>query len=108
MSTDPSLTELCAPLFFGWQRASGDPDYDLIRWLFEGAPAGIDKQPGSAGIFPPSAEPPSREFELSLATGDTDYNYISMDDSPYTAEVLGDLVKSGYVVKCRNLVEARR
>ena len=31
-----------------------------------------------------------------------------MDESPYTAEALGELVEAGYVKKCPNLVEAMR
>ena len=86
---------------------TNDPDWPLVAWLFEGAPAGIHKQPQSVRTLPPSVVPPTQEFDLVYATGESDFNYISLEDSPYTIEALNDLVKSGYIVKCRGLREAR-
>ena len=105
---NPGLAEVCAPLLKGWQEAAHDPDSHLISWLYSGAPAGIDAHPVSVGIFPPSEVPPSLDFDLTFAEGYNDYNYISMDESPYSREVLGDLVKNGYVTKCANIGEAMR
>ena len=77
---------------------AGDPDWPLISWLLKGAPAGIYKQPQSVGIFPPSVVPPAQEFDLMYATGESDFNYISFEDSPHTTEVLEELVKAKSVI----------
>ena len=95
------------PFSRGGQELANGPDWPLVSWLFEGAPAGIHKQPQSVGIFPPSVVAPTQEFDLAYATGESDFNYISFEDSPHTVEVLDELVRSGYVVRCRGLQEAR-
>mgnify|MGYP006875464541 CR=1 FL=1 len=41
-----------------------DPDVPLIRWLKDGAPAGIDNFPENVGVFPEAPEGPT--FELPL------------------------------------------
>ena len=51
-------------------------------------------------------EAPSQEFELTYASGHSDSNYVSLDDSPHTAEVLKALVDQKFVKKCSGLVEA--
>ena len=77
-----------------------------MRWLLEGAPAGIQRHPESLGIFPQSEAAPSKDFELSFATGYADFNYTSMDESPYSQEVLDDLVNAGYVTRCESIAAA--
>ena len=106
LSQNPGLTEVSAPLFVAWQRKAKDPDVALVRWLLEGAPAGIEKHPESLGIFPQSEAAPSKDFELSFATGYADFNYTSMDESPYSQEVLDELVNAGYVTKCESIAAA--
>ena len=40
------------------------------------------------------------DFELTFATGYADWNYTSMDESPYSQEVLDELVRAKYVTQC--------
>ena len=47
----------------------------------------------SAGIFPESVAQPTHEFELCLHSGG-EMNYVSMDESPFSREVLEQLVAS--------------
>ena len=105
---DTKRTELIAPLFEAWVAQSGDPDQPLVRWLFNGAPAGIESHPDNVGVFPPSEVPPSYDIDLTLADGINDTNYISMDGSPHAREVLDNLVNQNYIHRCSSLVEAIR
>ena len=64
-TTDPKLTELYYPLWRDWAARAKDPDHPFVRWLRQGAPAGISAQPESVGIFPPSDKTAEDERELS-------------------------------------------
>ena len=50
----PKRTEICAPLLDAWCAAAGDPDTPLLRWLRDGAPAGILHIPEAVGGVPHS------------------------------------------------------
>ena len=50
--------------------------------------------------------PPSEEFALAFWDGN-EVNYVSMDEPPYSREVLAKLVDSGYIIKRDNIEEAK-
>ena len=59
-------------------------------------------QPESAGIFPESVAQPTHEFELCLYSGG-EMNYVSMDESPFSYDVLEELVASNYIKKVSSI-----
>ena len=62
--------------------------------------------PRVSGSSPSPRLPPSKDFELTFATGYADWNYTSMDESPYSREVLDALVDAGYVTRCESIAAA--
>ena len=106
LSDDPGLTELSVPLLEAWASAAQDIDKPLMTWLREGTPAGITQEIESVGIFPPSEEPPSRQFELA-PFDELHTNYQSMEDSPHGHEVLMDLIKNKYVMNVTSEAQAK-
>ena len=107
LNKDAGRTEIIAPLAEAWAEAANDPDKPLIRWLSEGAPAGILRHPECVGVFPLAKEPPSKEFELT-PWDEKAMNYTSMEESPYGEEVLGKLVKSAYVTEYPSIKHAMK
>ena len=89
-----------------WIARAGDPDVPMAERLKNGAPAVITHQPENVGVFPTSVSPPSEEFALSFWDG-SEVNYVSMEESQYSVEVLSKLVESGYIVQCDSIEEAK-
>ena len=63
---DTDITEVVTPLIEAWIKAASDPDVVLGEWLRHGAPAGIERQPDSTGIFPEIKADPTRQFQLAF------------------------------------------
>ena len=81
LNDDTPETELISPLFQAWAKMADDPDIPLTEWLRDGTPAGIEHDIEVVGVFPPSVQPPSQDFELTAYSEELK-NYDSMEDSP--------------------------
>ena len=55
-------THLSPTVFRAWSEKAGDPDACIADWLTFGAPAGMCRQPGQFGIFPPAADDPDADL----------------------------------------------
>ena len=90
-----------------WAHMAGDPDLPLIRWLIEGAPAGILQEPECVGVFPLVDEDPTYEFPLAWYD-ERFMNYTSMEESPRANDVLDKLVKERHVLDFKDIDQAKR
>ena len=65
----PRRTELYGEIFEAWVEQAGDPETEVPKWLRDGGPAGIERDPGTVGVFPQvTAQGAARypSFELHL------------------------------------------
>ena len=95
---DDVVTELHGEFLDAWRCYSEDPDLEVVRWLFRGAPAGVMRHSlgPRVGIVPPSGE---KVKELHEAT---QYepgwkNYATVEEDPAAAEEVKTLASSPYV-----------
>ena len=49
LNSDTVITEVSQSIMEMWAKRAGDPDILVVRWLREGAPAGITKHPENVG-----------------------------------------------------------
>ncbi|CAK0821560.1 unnamed protein product, partial [Prorocentrum cordatum] len=96
-------------LLHRWAKVAGDPGADAARWLWEGAPAGLEADTAAVDkIFPRPEAPlcpgmprdtylPPEEFE----------NYASFDRDAEAAEEVKEFVSKGYLHECDTLQQLR-
>ena len=103
------LTQLDADIYEEWVRASGDPDVEIPRWLRRGTPMGIEVTARNVGIFPEVSDECPEHLRRPLEFYNERFvNYTSLEDSPHGEEVLGQLVREGYVKKVKSLSHAKQ
>ena len=92
-----------------WQCAAKDPDWAVVQWLLHGAPAGIEQDIPSCGIFPEyKGEVDQAEFTAAdLQTPPEFVNYEGVEESQDAAEELERLVGAGFVHCAQSIQEAR-
>ena len=77
---------------------SGDPYLHVPVWPKEGTPTGIEQDPEDAGISPRVDQGVEEKDRRPLIFGgETFLAYKSFEDSADAADLLGELVSSGYV-----------
>ena len=106
LHSDTTITEVSQSIMEMWAKRAGDPDTPVVRWLREGAPAGITKHPENVGVFPEDSPAPSYEFDFTHHS-ETFVNYVSMDESLYGEEILAHLVSSNYVKEFKSMKDAK-
>ena len=74
------FTEVNAQLIEAWRAAAGDKDTQVCKWLVEGAPAGINREYTTCGIFP-EVDKTGDKFDLSYYD-EAFTNYASVDEDP--------------------------
>ena len=85
-----SRTALDATIYEAWIQLSHGPDVHIPQWLTSGTPMGIREQPISVAVFPESFEKVPDDLRRSVeAFGESFVNYSSLEDSPYSKDVLG-------------------
>ena len=80
-----------------WRRFAGDPDYEVMRWLVFGAPAGVEAH--SDGVAVGACQPPGDK--VKEAKDVTFYqvsrtNYDSVGGDPHAKEEVEKLIGSGF------------
>ena len=87
-----------------WAEVAGDPAAGVCRWLFEGAPAGMDLHPvEAAACFPPSRLAPPSDAGWEPILPEDFFNYQSFEwDEDARREVQGYIDK-GYLIDFRIL-----
>ena len=82
-----------------WRTVSLDPDDEVIRWLREGAPAGLVEAIKDRGIFPTYSEEedPLLIDADDLATEPAFTNYDGVDANPAVAEEVKRMHDANYV-----------
>ena len=100
-----SLSDVCTPvdvdLLELWRTASMDPDTAVVRWLREGAPAGLLQPIEDCGIFPTYSEeedPQSMNAE-DLCTESAFTNYAGVEDNEDVALEMQRLTDAGFVTQ---------
>ena len=93
---DPNILE-------GWIRRTSDPEGQVVDWIREGAPLGIERPIHTSGIFPPSGEVPEGLVEsdslAQLALGPI-ANYSSVSQHlEHAEEELQRLEEMGYMFR---------
>ena len=89
---DAYETPVDTDLLEAWIRRSGDPEGQVVDWLRNGAPLGIERRIETSGIFPPVEEGEEGQ-ESHDAEGDGALerkgfkNYLSVEDNKKDAEI---------------------
>ena len=87
----------------GWIHRASDPEKQVVEWIRDGAPLGIERPILTSGIFPPSGEVPEGLVEsdsvAQLAMGPI-ANYSSVNQHlDHAEEELSRLEKMGYMFR---------
>ena len=93
---DPNILE-------GWIHRTSDPEKQVVEWIRDGAPLGIERPIHTSGIFPPSGEVPEGLVEsdsvAQLSMGPI-ANYSSVSQNwEHAEEELSRLEKMGYMFR---------
>ena len=93
---DPNILE-------GWIHRTSDPEKQVVDWIRDGAPLGIERPIHTSGIFPPSGEVPEGLVEsdsvAQLSMGPI-ANYSSVNQHlEHAEEELSRLEKMGYMFR---------
>ena len=89
---DAYETPVDTDLLEAWVHRSGDPEGQVVDWLRNGAPLGIERRIETSGIFPPVEEGEEGQ-EIHDAEGDGALerkgfkNYLSVEDNKKDAEI---------------------
>ena len=106
-SNDSPLTEQDYVVREGWRRAFQDPDYEVPRWLLEGAPAGIEEHPKLRGICPLSRESEPQDRPPLSYYHEGHRNYASIEADPAAdAEVKKLMNKKAFIHTTNSYREA--
>ena len=97
-----------ASLLDQWRQTTLDPDWAVIEWLYEGAPAGLRKQVEVCAIFPPY-DPEVDVAELNvedLSTQPGFENYSGVEDCEEVSTEMTRLVSKDYLIGFDNMDDA--
>ena len=94
---DDCTTNINASLLEAWRAKANDPDSEVAKWLYSGAPAGITIHPPSCGIFPEIGDSPDEPHE-DVATDFCAFrNYAGVDDDTVAEEEIKHHIRKGHL-----------
>ena len=102
-------TQLDHTIYATWAGQAKYPDKVMADWLKDGTPMGIEEEAHSVGIFAEVFEKADEEIHRKLEFwGERFVNDSSLEESPYSAEVLAEHVSKLLATKVGPRTEARK
>eukprot|EP00435_Cladocopium_sp_Y103_P021519 s4006_g5.t1 len=103
-------TKIRGRLLHAWSCIVGDPGANAAKWIFEGAPAGLEMDSKDLdGMFPKVEDDELGMDEINL---DTDFgsfsNYTGVEEDSEAFEALESYYEKGFMLKFRSLGDVER
>ena len=115
LSVEPVDNQHCstvirAHLLEAWASVAGDPAVGVVKWLYQGAPAGLNKQSDNLdGIFPRVEDEEDPRDLHDLATDfDSFQNYSGVEDDEEALKTLEGYWNKGYLRRFDSLEQLKK
>ena len=109
IDTELYQTSIRGHLLENWARVVEDPGIDLVKWTYEGAPAGIECQTSELDGVCPRVDEAESQTSIDLATDyDTFENFQGVEDDSEAAGAIQQYLSKGYLKKFDSLEELQR